>query len=196
MDDSTTGTGTITSAGLLSATSGLTVTGAITTNNNISTTGTGTITSGGLITATSGLTATGAITSNSLYYENTNVVGGVVNAYTLSYTTGGVFYIPTGINVTANSTLVITNIPTTTTQSFTFTVGYYQTSTRFYINSLRVSDTGTTYLLGTSSTFVTPYYNGGTPVLTGTSPCLILQQFTVFSVGTSRYIGTSISCFQ
>ena len=41
-----------------------------------------------------------------------------------------------------------------------------------------------------------PLYNGGTPALTGTTPCLILQQFTVFSVGTSRYIGTSISCFQ
>ena len=48
------------------------------------------------------------------------------------------------------------------------------------INSLRVSDTtGTTYLLGTATTFALPYFNGGTPALSGTTPCLILQQFTV-----------------
>ena len=120
----------------------------------------------------------------------------MANAYTLSYGVGGIFYIPTSLNMTANSTLFITNIPTTTTQSYTFTVGYYQTSTRFYINNLRVADTAAAYLLGTMSTFVTPLYNGGTPTLSGTTPCLILQQFTVFSIGSSRYIGTSISCFQ
>jgi hypothetical protein len=161
---------------------------ALTTGTNISTTGT--ITSTGLLTV-------GAMQSNSIYYENTQVITGVVNAYTLSYSAGGIFYIPSSIAITALSTLVITNIPISTTQSFTFTVGYYQASTRNYINSLRVSDTtGTTYLLGTSSTFATPLYNGGLPALTGTTPCLILQQFTVFSIGTARYVGTSISSFQ
>ena len=167
---------------------------------NISTSGT--TTSTGLITASNGIQVngtlgiTGATTSNSLYYENTQVIGGGVNAYTFSYSGGGLFYIPSSIAILANATLIVTNIPTTVSQSYTFTVGYYQASTRFYINSLRVSDTGSTYIVGTSSTFATPLYNGGTPALTGTTPCLILQQFTVFGLGSSRYVGTSISCFQ
>ena len=134
--------------------------------------------------------------NNALYYETTLRVGGVANAYTASYGDGGIFYIPTSLNMTANSTLFITNIPTTTTQSFTITVGYYQLSTRFYINNIRVEDTEASYILGTMSTFVPPLFNGGTPALTGGTPCLIFQQFTVFSVEALRYVGTSISCFQ
>ena len=178
---------------------------AIAVTNNMTVGGTlgvtGALTSGAhtasTLTSTGILTCSSALVTQGLVYETTTTVGGTANTYTLSYSSNGVFYIPVSIAITANSTLVITNIPTTTTQSFTFTVGYYQASTRFYINSIRVSDTtGTTYLVGSSSTFATPWYNGGTPALTGTSNCLILQQFTVFSVGTTRYVGTSISCFQ
>jgi hypothetical protein len=131
-------------------------------------------------------------------YENTIVVGGSVNAYTLDSSTGTVFYIPTAIQITANSTIVISNIPTTLTASYTFTVVSYQASTRYYINSVKCTDTAVTYILGSSGAFATPLFNGGTPSLAALNGSLtgglIIQQFTVFSVGSSRYVGTSVSC--
>ena len=134
-----------------------------------------------------------SLVTQGLVYENTNVVGGTTNAYTMDYGTGGVYYIPSGINPSANSTLVITNIPTSVGQSYTFTVVSYQASTRYYINQVKVQDTASTYILGSSGAFAAPLFNGGTPSLTGTTACVMVQQFTVFSMNGSRYVMSSIS---
>ena len=150
---------------------------------------------GGTLSVTGNLTCGSGIITQGLVYEITNSIGTFAsNGFSLSYGTGGVFYLPTASSITANMSMIITNIPTTTSQSYVFTVAYYQTTNRFYINNVRLSDTATTYILGTSSTYGTPLYNGGVPSLTTGTACLIFQQFTVFSFGATRYVTTSVSC--
>jgi hypothetical protein len=125
-------------------------------------------------------------------YETVNAVGGVVNAYTVNYASGGIFAI--GTTPTAASTLAVTNIPTDTTKSYTFTVMSTQSS-RFYINTVQVQDTASAYITnGGIAGFVAPLFNGGTPSLSGTTPCVIAQQFTVISVGGVRKVICSVSC--
>ena len=144
-------------------------------------------------TVTESVVIPGSLATQGLVYEATSAVGGTANAYTLNYATGGVYYIASGINPSANSTLTITNIPTSAGQSYTLTVVSYQASTRYYINQVKVQDTASTYILGSSGAFAAPLFNGGTPSLTGTTACIIVQQFTVFSMNGSRYVMSSIS---
>ena len=63
----------------------------------------------------------------------------------------------------------------------------------FYISQVKVQDTASAYILGSSGAFAAPLFNGGTPSLTGTTACVIVQQFTVFSMNGSRYVMSSIS---
>ena len=128
-----------------------------------------------------------------LVYETVNTVGGTVNAYTLDYAAGGVYSIPSVISPTGNFTLTVTNIPTSLVQSYTFTVACYQASTRYYISQVKVQDTTSAYILGSSGAFAFPLFNGGTPSLTGVTACVVVQQFTVFPISGSRYVMSSVS---
>lgn len=119
--------------------------------------------------------------------------------YTLDYSLGSIFYIPTNYSTPTNFSIIITNIPTDTTKSYSITLIYYQPINTFYCNSIRCTDTSNTYILGTSTTFGTPLFNGGYPALNN-APNLIMQQFSIVSLYTSgsngittRYISSSVS---
>ena len=143
-------------------------------------------------TATETVYIPNAMVTQGLVYETVNATGGVVNAYTINYASGGLFAI--GTTPTAVSTLAVTNIPTDTTKSYTFTVVSTQSS-RYYINTVQVQDTASAYITNSGSAgFVAPLFNGGTPSLSGTTPCVIAQQFTVISVGGVRKVICSVSC--
>ena len=133
------------------------------------------------------------LTTQGLIYEVVGTAGQSSNALTLNYSLSGLVNV--GTMITANATLAVTNIPTDTTKSYTFSVAYQQTATRYYIATVQFQDTGSAYITnGGTSGFVAPLFNGGTPALTGTSNCVIIQQFTVISVGGSRRVISSISC--
>ena len=90
----------------------------------------------------------------------------------------------------------MTNIPTDVTKTYTFSVAYYQTgSNRFYISSCTFTDTSSGSILSGA-----PLFNGGTPSLTGSTACLIIQQFTVLgssgTFGGGRKVVSTVSCFQ
>ena len=133
------------------------------------------------------------LTTQGLIYEVVGTAGQTGNALTLNYSLSGLVNVATMIG--GNATLAVTNIPTDTTKSYTFSVAYQQTATRYYIATVQFQDTGSAYITnGGTSGFVAPLFNGGTPALTGTSNCVIIQQFTVISVGGSRRVISSISC--
>ena len=132
------------------------------------------------------------LTTQGLVYETVNTCGQTTNALSFSYATGGIFAV--GTTITANATLAVTNIPTDTTKSYTFSVVYQQPTTRFYISTVKFQDTASAYIIGSAGTFVAPLFNGGTPSLTGSTNCIIVQQFTIVSVGGTRYVTSSVSC--
>lgn len=135
-------------------------------------------------------------------YENAisveaNTSSAPFHPYTLDYSKGSVFYIPSNYTTSINFQCIIKNIPTDTSKVYTFTLMYYQPSEKVYCNQMRISDTGANYILGTSSTYGTPLFGNGSPTLL-VSPCLIVQQISVISIPTSagvfsRYVTTSIS---
>ena len=133
------------------------------------------------------------LTTQGLVYEVVGTAGQTSNALTLNYSLSGLVNV--GTMITLNATLAVTNIPTDTTKSYTFSVAYQQTATRFYIATVQFQDTGSAYITnGGSSGFVSPLFNGGAPALTGINNCIIIQQFTIISVAGSRRIISSISC--
>ena len=147
----------------------------------------------GTLTVATDAVINGALMTSGLVYENMiPITGGTTNAYTLNYFTGGLFYIPSNINPTANSTLTVTSIPLMNS-CYTFTVISYQASTRFFINQVKIQDKNNAYILGSSGGFATPLFNGGVPVLSGTTPGIIIQQFTIVSFGATRYVTSSVS---
>ena len=154
-----------------------------------------TTTSGsGTLTINPDATFNGKVTTQGLMYESVKTANQTsTNAPTLSYGLGGDFVL--GVMITANATLAVTNIPTDTSKSYTFTVSYQQTSTRYYIATVQIQDTVGNYIMnGGSAGFVAPLWNGGTPTLTGSSNCVIIQSFTVISVGGARRVVSSVSC--
>ena len=165
--------------------------GAVTNTGGIS--GTGNLATNGTISCLGSMWLYNALVTPSLMYETVNATGGVVNAYTINYATGGLFEIQTSPN--AASTLVVTNIPVDTTKSYTFTLVSTQASTRFFINTVQIQDTNSGYITNNGAAgFVAPLWNGGLPVLSGTTSCVIIQQFTVISVGGYRKVICSVSC--
>ena len=140
------------------------------------------------------------ITTNGLYYEGlTSAIYISSNVYTLTYTNHGIFYIGGTENPTANFSVRIEQLPTDTTKVYTISLVYYQSTGTYYCNAVRASDTGGTYLLGTSSTYVAPKFSGGTPSFS-TAPNLVIQQFTVVSFpdslgATTRYVVSSVAPF-
>jgi hypothetical protein len=144
-------------------------------------------------TATETVYIPNAMVTQGLVYESVNATGGVVNAYTINYASGGLFAI--GTTPTAASTLAVTNIPTDTTKSYTFSVSYQQPSTRFYIATVQIQNTAGAYITNSGTAgFVAPLWNGGAPSLSGTTNCVIIQSFTVISVGGSRRVISTLSC--
>lgn len=116
--------------------------------------------------------------------------------YTLDYSTGSVFYIPTDLVATTNFNVIIQNVPADTSKIYNITLMYYQSTSKCFCNGVRIVDTQGTYILGTSSTFGTTMISGGTPVL-NFNPNLIIQQFSVISIPTSagvmtRYVVSSV----
>ena len=137
---------------------------------------------------------TGIVATQGLVYETVNTATQTsINAPTLSYGVGGDFVL--GTMITANATLGVSNIPNDLSKSYTFSVSYFQASTRYYIATVQIQDTTGAYITNSGSAgFVAPLWNGGTPSLTGTTNCVIIQTFTIISVGGSRRVISSISC--
>jgi hypothetical protein len=142
---------------------------------------------------TGAATFQGALNTTGLYYETIITASGSASPFTLDYSAGGIYFISTAAVPAANFSVIITNIPTDQTKTYTISLIYYQAANKYYASTARVSNTtGTTYLLGTSSTYAAPLFTGGTPVLT-TAPCLIVQQFTIISISSVRYVTSSVS---
>jgi hypothetical protein len=154
------------------------------------------VTVNGGFTVTGASTLTGSLICNQVY-ESTTATTGTTSPFTVDMATGSTFYIPTDYTFASNFQLIITNVPTDTSKTYTISVIYRQPTTLFYISTARVSDTATTYILGTSSTFSAPSFNGGVPTLANT-PNLIVQSFSIISTATSsstfsRYVTTSVN---
>ena len=134
------------------------------------------------------------VATQGLVYESVNTATqSSTNAPTLSYGQGGNFVL--GTMITANATLGVTNIPTDATKSYTFSVSYQQSATRFYIATVQFQDATGAYITNSGSAgFVAPLFNGGTPSLSGTTNCVIVQTFTIITVGGSRRVISSVSC--
>ena len=134
-----------------------------------------------------------SMTTQGLVYEKINTATGTTTAFTLNYATGGVFVLS---SITGMATLGVTNIPTDITKSYTFSVAYTQSTTHNYISTVQFQDASSAYITNSGSAgFVAPLWNGGTPSLTIVTNNVIVQQFTVISVGGSRRVTSSISCF-
>lgn len=141
-------------------------------------------------------TLTGSLICNQIY-ETAIATTGTTTPFTCNMALGSTFYIPTDYTFASNFQVIITNVPTDMTKTYTISVIYRQPTTLFYISTARVSDTASTYLLGTVSTFTAPIFNGGPPTLANT-PNLIIQSFSIISTATSsstftRYITSSVN---
>ena len=143
-----------------------------------------------------GLSTLGTLVCNQIY-ETTQATTGTTSPFTCDMGLGSTFYIPTDYTFASNFQIIITNVPTDTTKTYTISVIYRQPTTLFYSSTARVSDTASTYLLGTASTYSAPLFNGGVPVLAN-SPNLIIQSFSILSLATStntfsRFITSSVN---
>ena len=144
-------------------------------------------------TVTENVVIPNIMTTQGLVHETINTASGSTTAFTLNYATGGVFVLS---SITGMATLGVTNIPTDITKSYTFSVAYQQSSTHNYISTVQFQDASSAYITNSGSAgFVAPLWNGGTPSLTIVTNNVIVQQFTVISVGGSRRVTSSISCF-
>ena len=144
----------------------------------------------------SGVSTLGTLVCNQIY-ESTQATTGTTSPFTCDMALGSTFYIPTDYTFASNFQIIITNVPTDTSKTYTISVIYRQPTTLFYSNTARVSDTASTYLLGTASTYSAPLFNGGVPVLAN-SPNLIIQSFSILSLATStntfsRFITSSVN---
>ena len=188
------------SASLLQTGSYNTLLGAHTNNANFSNStclGYGSVTTASnqimLGTVTENVVIPNIMTTQGLVHEMVNTATGTTTAFTLNYATGGVFVLS---SITGMGSLSVTNIPTDITKSYTFSVAYQQSTTHNYISTVQFQDTASAYITNSGSAgFVAPLWNGGTPALTVVTNNIIVQQFTVISVGGSRRVTSSISCF-
>jgi hypothetical protein len=131
--------------------------------------------------------------------EVVSVTTGTASPFTCNYSLGNIFYIPTNYIPSSNFQVIITNIPTDTSRSYTISIMYYQATTTSFCNTARVLNTSSVYLLGSASTFSSPLFNCGSPIVPQ-SPCLIVQNFIISSVANStptfsRYVCSSVSSF-
>ena len=144
-------------------------------------------------TATENVYIPNSMTTQGLVYETVNTATGTTTSFTLNYAAGGVFVLS---SITGMATLGVTNIPTDITKSYTFSVAYQQNSTHNYISTVQFQDASSAYITNSGSAgFVAPLWNGGTPSLTVVTNNVIVQQFTIISIGGSRRVTSSISCF-
>ena len=124
------------------------------------------------------------------------VILAVSSPVTLDFSLGGIFYLPTNLIFTANIPVIITNIPTDNTKTYTVTLIYSQATTLFYSSTCRVSDTTGAYILGSATIFTAPKFNG--PVSIVNSPNIIYQNFNIVSLATtagvfSRFVVSSVN---
>lgn len=121
-------------------------------------------------------------------YETANLAPVSASVPTLNYALGSVFHIYSDQVPSSNFSVVITNIPfVSAVQTYTITL-VYTTALKVYCNNVRVSDTASTYISGTSSTYATPLYVGGAPTLSSSNA--IIQTFSVITQYTSAAVQT------
>jgi hypothetical protein len=103
--------------------------------------------------------------------------------YTLDYNKGSVFYIPTTYNPQGNFSVIVTNLPVNKNKAYTISLIFTSaTTTAFYCNQIKASDTNGVYYLGSSGAFGTPLYNGGVNSLTTATSNIIIQQFSMINI--------------
>jgi hypothetical protein len=135
-----------------------------------------------------------------LFYSSS----GTASPFTINFSNGSVFYIPTDYTtgLSSNFNIKITNIPLQSAASRTYTCTVvYKNANKVYCNNVIIQDTGSNYLCGSAvSTYITPLYSGGSaPTLTSSN--IISQTFTILymlnSSGTLTYTHciTSINGF-
>jgi len=136
--------------------------------------------------ACSTLTPSSLITS-SIFTENIVSVNHSSNVYTLNFASGNVFYSAT--NPSANFTINITNIPTSSSQK-QFTITLITNIGGFICSSASATDTTSATIVSASA----PKYASGTAPVIGTS-AIVVQSFTVIQCFATKYIIYSASAF-
>ena len=113
--------------------------------------------------------------------ENLQAISTGSNSYTLNYSNGAVFYINSSYSPTANFTIQINNVGSSTTQTIVWTVIYKAN----YIPStiLVYSDNGSTQITLSSSTPL--YSNQTTPSISGANICF--ARFCLHRMFSSNY---------
>jgi len=117
--------------------------------------------------------------------------------YTLDYSLGSVFYIPSDYETSVNFECNIINIPTDTTKVYLISLIFYQPNNKVYCDKLQVIDAKQNYIFGSTDKYLTPLFENGQSTLLR-SPNLVLQQFFIVSVPDSignitRYVTSKIS---
>ena len=137
---------------------------------------------------TSNTMAINKINSVNRIYENVKIVSNesiltTGTPYTIDYNLGSVFMIPSNWTVYPNFNLIIKNIPSDRTKTYTLTIIFYQPTNNYYCAGVMVYDTNNIDILGskTAGTFGIPFFNGGTPLINN-APSLTVQTFTVFGL--------------
>jgi hypothetical protein len=142
---------------------------------------------------TGGASFPAALSTVGLYSESMISAGTSGAPYTLAYSAGGIYFIPSTTTLSSNFSVTISGIPTTMSTSYTLTLCFAQTTTKYYCSSCKIIDTDGTYLCSSSSsTYVTPLFSGGTPSLS-TAPNFVLQSFSVIRFASSSYLCSSVS---
>jgi hypothetical protein len=124
--------------------------------------------------------------------------------FTINFSNGSVFYLPTDYTtgLSSNFNIKIQNIPLQTAASRTYTMSIiYKNANKVYCNGVIVQDTSSAYLCSSgASTYITPLYSGGSAPTITTSNMLV-QTFTITymlnSSGTLTYTHclTSVNSF-
>jgi hypothetical protein len=144
------------------------------------------------------VTFNGAITAGVIFEPINTLVptpaSGTVTSFTLNYATNGSIYAfdNTSNTMSTNVQLNVTNLPSSRTNVYTFSIVIYNalSSNRSYINSVNFTDTTPTVFANGA-----PLFSGGTPSLgaPNTAACMVVQTFSVVNVNTTRYVVSSVT---
>jgi hypothetical protein len=97
---------------------------------------------------------------------------------------------------TAAPSLTVTGIPIDITKAYTFSIvnSYVSGATRYNFGNIIIQDASLNYIAGSTSTSaIVPYFNGGPPSSTATTPCLVSQSFSVITIYGIRYVISNVS---
>jgi hypothetical protein len=137
--------------------------------------------------STNNLSSGGILSCNALCENFNSINASSTNVYTLNYSTGSTFFIASSQQPSANFTVNLTNIPTTTTNQYTVTLIY---QANFYPSLVSAVDTSSTSIVSSSA----PKYIGGA-VPTLTSSALYICTLTVLQMYSTKYIISSVSTY-